>query len=97
MDDVFEIVVHQLDTSIDMMYLGANTVMCTPFNFLRSKVRFIHANTVTRSHSCSGKSTSTPRVHLVAAGIGVIGGLFWHTPKSQLSKSDKEIQRYGKD
>ena len=32
-----------------------NTVMCTLHDFLSSKVRFIYTNTVTGSHSCSGK------------------------------------------
>ena len=30
-----------------------------------SKVRFIYTSTTTRSHSCSEKTTRTPRVHLV--------------------------------
>ena len=30
--------------------------MCTLYDFLSSKVRFIHASTVTRSHSCYGKN-----------------------------------------
>ena len=55
-DDLFEIVVHQLDTIIDMMYLGSNTLMCTSYNFLCSKVRCIHTSTVNRSHSYSGKN-----------------------------------------
>ena len=39
--------------------------MCTLHDFLSSKARFIHTSTVTGSHSCSGKNTRTPRVHLV--------------------------------
>ena len=39
--------------------------MCTLHDFLSSKIRFIHTSTVTESHSSSGKTTRTPRVHLV--------------------------------
>ena len=56
MDDLFQIVVQQLDIIIDMLYLAANILMCTPHNFLCSKVRFIHTNTVTGSYSCSKKN-----------------------------------------
>ena len=34
----------------------SNTVMCTLYDFLTSKIRFIHTSTVTGSHSCSGKN-----------------------------------------
>ena len=33
--------------------------------FRYNKARFIHTSTVTRLHSCSGKNTCTPCVHLV--------------------------------
>ena len=39
--------------------------MCTLPDFLSGKVRFMHTSTTTRSHSCSEKTTRTPRVHLV--------------------------------
>ena len=42
-----------------------NTVMCTLHDFLTGKVRFMHTSNMTRSHSCSVKTTRTPRVHLV--------------------------------
>ena len=33
-------------------------------DFLSSKVKFMHTNTVTESHSCLEKTMRTPRVHL---------------------------------
>ena len=33
--------------------------------FYSNKARFIHTSTVTRLHSCLGKNTRTPCVHLV--------------------------------
>ena len=39
--------------------------MCTLHDFLCSKIKFMHTNTVTESHSCSVKTTHTPRVHLI--------------------------------
>ena len=42
------------------------TLSCVQLHdFLSSKVRFIHTSTVTGSHSCSGKTMRTSRVHLV--------------------------------
>ena len=44
-------------------------VMCTLHDFHSSKIRFIYTSTVTGSDSCSGKTTRTPRVHLVIDAI----------------------------
>ena len=48
-----------------------NSVMCALHDFFSSKVRFMHTNTVTRSHSCSEKNTNTPRAHLVIFNISL--------------------------
>ena len=39
--------------------------MCALHDFFSGKVRLIYTSTATRSHSCYGKTTRTPRVHLV--------------------------------
>ena len=52
-------IVSSLSTTI------SNAVVCTLHNFLWSKARFMHTNTVTGSHSCADKTTHTPCVHLV--------------------------------
>ena len=47
------------------MNYNFNTIICTLHDFHSSKVRFIDTSTVTGSHSCSERTTRTPRVHLV--------------------------------
>ena len=43
----------------------SNTLMCILHNYSSIKARFSHTSTVIRLHSCSGKNTRTPCMHLV--------------------------------
>ena len=67
-NDLIEIVVHKLDTVIDTMYLGSYHLMFTPYNFLSSKVRFIHTSTVIGSHSSSGKKLRVRLAYILFVG-----------------------------